>query len=79
MNGYNSEQPVSIGDWILTYLILCIPCIGLIMMFVWAFGGNVKPSKRAYCRAMLLISAISIVLAVTCFVMTGVASVSVNY
>ena len=49
------------------------------MMFVWAFGGNVKPSKRAYCRAMLLISAISIVLAVTCFVMTGVASVSVNY
>ena len=30
------EEPVSFGDWMITTLIMCIPCVGLIMMFVWA-------------------------------------------
>ena len=42
------EEPVSFGDWMLTTLIMCIPCVGLIMMFVWAFGSGTKKSKSNY-------------------------------
>lgn len=80
MNGFNSEQPVSLGEWIVTYLLLCIPCVGLIMMLVWGFGGGAKPSKRNYCRAMLLISVIITILMIVMIVFTLIfGEISVNY
>jgi hypothetical protein len=51
--------PLSTGQWMLTTLVLALPCIGLIMAFVWAFGnGNVN--RRNYSRATLIWMAISI-------------------
>lgn len=60
------NQPISIGEWILTTLLIMIPCVGLIMLFVWAFGDtkNTKPSKSNYAKAMLIWYAISIVISV---------------
>ena len=55
------EEPVSLGDWILTLIIMAIPCVNLIMMFVWGFGSGVKTSKKNYCRAMLVFLLIAVV------------------
>jgi len=50
-------------DWIITYLILLIPCVNFIMPFVWAFGtGNVN--RRNWARAYLIVLAISITLVI---------------
>jgi len=49
------EEPVSIGDWIVTYLIMCVPCVGIVMLFVWAFSSSTKKSKSNWAKAQLII------------------------
>ncbi len=61
--GGQLEKPMSLGDWIITMLVLAIPCVGLIMTFVWGFGqGNT--SRKNYCRAVLIFAVIGVVLGV---------------
>jgi len=62
-NGPQLETPLSLGEWVLTIFVLGLPCIGLVMMFVWGFGkGNM--GRKNYCRAMLIFAAIGIVLGI---------------
>ena len=67
MNEQNSGV-VSIGDWFVTLLILSIPVVGFIMLFVWGFGGSTNPSKANYCKLMLILGLISIIVAVILFI-----------
>ncbi|MCX4297687.1 MAG: hypothetical protein OSJ73_11715 [Lachnospiraceae bacterium] len=62
------EEPVSFGDWMVTMLLLWIPCVNIIMLFVWAFGSGTKKSKSNYCKAMLIWMVIGVVLS---FVLAG--------
>ena len=55
-------EPISTGGFIGIFLLLCIPVIGLILMIVWACGGCRKVSKRAMARAMLILTAIMLVI-----------------
>lgn len=48
------EEPISVGEWILMHLIMIVPCVGLIMTFVWAFSSNEKKSKSNYFKAKLI-------------------------
>lgn len=57
------EEPVSFGDWMITMLIMSIPCVNIVMMFVWAFGNGNK-SKSNYFKAYLVWALISIVISV---------------
>ncbi len=46
---------MSLGDWIITYLVTCIPLVGIIMLFVWAFGeAGGQPSKKTWAQASLV-------------------------
>ncbi len=63
------EEPVSFADWMLTTLVMFIPCVNIIMLFVWAFSAGTKKSKSNYCKAMLVWMLISVVLS---FVLGGV-------
>ena len=59
----NMEEPVSFGDWMLTMLLMMIPCVNIVMMFVFAFG-NGKKSKSNFFKASLVWVLISVVLSV---------------
>ncbi len=59
--------PMTIGDWIITFIITYIPLVGLIMLFVWAFGDGTHPSKKTWAQALLIFVAISIILAIVFF------------
>jgi hypothetical protein len=66
--GYNAtaskgapEEPLSVGSWMLTMLVLTIPVANLVMLFVWAFGEGNRGRKN-FCRASLIYVAISIVI-----------------
>ncbi len=62
-NGEQFEKPMGLGDWLITIIIQAIPCVGIIMLFVWAFGqGNTN--RKNYSRAMLIITAVGIVLGI---------------
>lgn len=54
---------VSVKDWILTFIILALPLIGLIALFIWAFGYDYSPSKRNFARAALIIMLVLLILA----------------
>jgi len=70
-NSLKTDQTVSMGDWILTMILTGIPLVGIIMIFVWAFGGNAKPSKRNYARAALILAIIGIVLSILMSIVFG--------
>ena len=55
------NRPVSVGDWMVTYILLCIPIVNLILLFVWAFGTSPE-SKANWAKATLLWMVISGVL-----------------
>ena len=48
------EEPVSKGEWALCYFLMMIPCVGLIMMFVWAFSKTEKKSKSNFFKVQLI-------------------------
>ena len=39
------EEPMTMGEWMITLLIMLIPCANIIMAFVWAFSSTEKKSK----------------------------------
>ena len=46
--------PMTIGNWMATQLLMLIPIANIILVFVWAFGSNVNPSKKTYFQAQLI-------------------------
>jgi hypothetical protein len=78
----NLTKPVTVGEWIVTFLIMSIPLVNIIMVFVWAFGGGVNISKRNFFRAelilMLIMFGISIIILILLFAL-GVSFYSTSY
>jgi hypothetical protein len=44
--------------------VLIVPIVGLVLYFVWAFGTGGNLNRRNYCRASLIMMAISIGLSI---------------
>lgn len=70
----NVYKPVTIGNWIITYLLMCIPLVNLILLFVWAFGSNTPVSKANWAKASLIWAAIGIAFYVLLFVVMGIGA-----
>ena len=70
------EEPVSMGEWLITMLILMIPCVNLVMMFVWAFSSKEKKSKSNYFKASLIFAAVILVLYIIIIAIFGAAFAS---
>ena len=66
----NLEEPVTFGDWMLSLLLMMIPCVNIVMMFVYAFGNGQK-SKSNFFKAYLVWMLISIVLSVIIIAIFG--------
>lgn len=61
--GYNeNSEHMTLGNWVITLLLMCIPLVNIILVFVWAFGSDVNKSKKTFFQAQLIFGAISIVL-----------------
>lgn len=56
------SSPMSMGDWIVTLLVAMIPCVGIIMYFVWAFSATTNVNRRNFCRAQLVIMGVVLVI-----------------
>lgn len=57
------EAPMTMTDWLITLIVAAIPCVNIIMLFVWGFGNGGNVNRRNYCRAQLIIMAVGMVLA----------------
>ncbi len=78
MNNLNQpqQQPLSVGDWIVTLLVTAIPLVGLIMLFIWAFGNDTNINKANWAKAALIMFAIGIALSILLTIVFGVGILS---
>lgn len=70
------EEPISLGEWMITLLIMCIPCVNIVMMFVWAFSKNQKQSKSNFFKAQLIYVGIMLVIYIIAFAVLGASFAS---
>lgn len=55
---------MTMGDWLLTVFLSCIPMVNIIMLIIWSVGKEIDPNKQNYARAMLIIQAIGLVISI---------------
>ena len=67
INESTQYTPMSIGDWIITSIILAIPIVGFVMLFIWGFGSNTQPSKANWAKASLIMIGISFLFVLSFF------------
>lgn len=65
------QEHMTLGQWILTIIITCIPCVNLIMLIVWAVSGNTNPSKKTWAQAQLIITIVISIIYGICFAVFG--------
>ena len=53
-NQLELEEPVKVSEWVLSMVLMMIPCVNIIMMFVWAFSSTEKKSKSNFFKAYLI-------------------------
>jgi uncharacterized BrkB/YihY/UPF0761 family membrane protein len=68
--GYDTS-PMSVGEWVITMILLAIPVVGLVMLIYWIVSSTGNVNRRNYCLASLVIAAIIIVLAIIFAVFFG--------
>nr|WP_024836028.1 hypothetical protein [Clostridium sp. 12(A)] len=56
-----NKSVMTMGEWLITLLIMLVPCVNIIMMLVWAFG-NGNENRKNFCRASLIMQVILSVL-----------------
>ncbi len=57
-----NKSVVSLGDWLITMVIMIIPLVNFIMLFVWAFSSSTPVSKANWAKASLVFMLIGFVL-----------------
>jgi len=71
------QQPVnppviSLGDWLVTLIIMIIPVVNIIMLFVWGFG-DANQNKANWAKASLILMLVGGIIYFFIFVVIGVA------
>ena len=52
------QKPLTVGDWILTLIVLSIPLVGFIFLLYWALSSTSNVNRKNYCIAVLIIGLI---------------------
>lgn len=57
-----SSDPLSIKEYVIMFLLMCVPILNIVLLIMWSFGNTVvNVNKRNFARAALIFCAISIV------------------
>lgn len=74
--GPELEEPVSLGEWMIAMLLMCIPCVNIVLMFVWAFSKSEKKSKSNYFKASLIWMAIGLGVMILFWIVMAIGIIS---
>ncbi|CAK7042277.1 hypothetical protein [Tissierella sp.] len=56
----NNDNVMTIGEWIGILIILAVPILNILMYVLWAFSSGTNKNLQNFCRATLIIAAITI-------------------
>lgn len=74
-NHNSIEKPMTMCNWVETFLLMLIPVVNIILMLGWAFGNSVNKSKKTFFQALLIFTGIGLIL---WFVLAVVAGISLS-
>ena len=57
-------SPLRTTDYLILHLVNMIPMVGFILMLMWSFSDNVNLNRKNFCRAYLIMYAVSFVLSI---------------
>ena len=72
------EEPVSMSEWFICMLLMMVPCVNIIMMFVWAFSKNEKKSKSNYFKVQLIVMGVVLALYIVLMVIFVAAGIGLT-
>ncbi len=67
------DEEMTLGQWLVTLLLLIIPCVNIVLLFVWAFSANTPIDKKRFAQAELIFAAIGLVLSIIFYAVFGAA------
>lgn len=67
------DATMSVGDWIITLVVLAIPLVNIVMFLVWAFAGSTNINRQNYCRAALILAVIGFVIVMLLLSVAGMS------
>ncbi len=62
---------MSVKNWLVTLLLTALPLVGIVMLFVWAFGSNENENRQNWAKAQLIFAAIIIGLVILFSIIFG--------
>ncbi len=71
-------KPISMWGYFGYQLLFCIPCVGFIMLLVFAFGGTQNINLKNFARSYFCIWVLSIILLVVFWVIIGALGLLAN-
>lgn len=75
-----TDEPLSMLEWLLTLVVGCIPCVGLIMFLIWGFGKSGNIHRRNFSRAYLILMIIGYVIGfIGMFILSAVSMFGYYY
>ena len=75
--GLHPDEHVSTWGWIGRWVLMCIPILNIILLLVWGFGGSSKRSLVTWARAQLVLTLISIIIAVIAIIIMTANGINV--
>ena len=57
------DLPLSVGDWLITLIVLAIPVVNILLYIYWAFFSKGNVSRRNFCKASLILMVFGVILA----------------
>jgi hypothetical protein len=57
------KGPLTVWEWMLTLIVLCIPFLNIILCLVWALRSSGNIRRRNFCRATLCLVPVAVVMA----------------
>lgn len=67
---------ITMGQYLIMYLIMAIPVAGIVMLFIWAFGSEAGPNKRNFARSYLVMMLIAIGISIIMIIVMLIISAS---
>ena len=67
------KRPLTVSEWWVTLLVLCVPFLNLILCLVWALRSSGNIHRRNFCRATLLLIPVVVVMALVRGLLKGVS------
>ena len=68
-------RPLTVGEWMITLLVLAIPLVNLVMYIIWALSDTGNLNRKRFCQASIFWFLIVVGIGITFALLAGALGV----